>query len=142
MEGNLTRKYKTATEYFHEAFPEYIAAGMTYREFWELDSSLVKDYRNAMIIKQKEINYVAWLNGLYMLNALNSGVPVCVTGFAKSKIELPHFPDRPIDFEAQTAEAKAKEERKKAIDRMKQIAEQFNKTFRKKKDGPGNKGKE
>lgn len=132
MEGNLT--HKTASEIFHEVFPDYLAAGMSYREFWELKSSLVKDYRRANEIRKREINYIAWLNGLYTLNALNSGVPVCVTGIAKSKVELPRFPDKPIDFEAQSAEEKAKEERKKQIEHMKQIAEQFNRTFRKKKE--------
>ena len=132
MEGNLTRRYETATEYFHEAFTEYIAIGMTYREFWELDSSLVKDYRRASKIRQKEINYTAWLNGLYVLNALNSGVPVCVTGIAKQKVDLPHFPDRPIDFDAESRKKAEEENRKLQIARMREIAEQFNTTFRKK----------
>ena len=125
-----------------EAFAEYIAMGMSYREFWELDSSLVKDYRKAQKVKRDQMNYSAWLTGLYVLNALNSGVPVSVVGFAKHRIELPHYSENPIDFEAQTAEAKAKEERKKQIEHMKKIAEQFNKTFRKKKEDPETKGKE
>lgn len=134
MEGNLTNK--TASEIFHEAFPEYVAMGMSYREFWELDSSLVKDYRRANKIKQDQVNYQSWLTGLYVLNALNSGVPVSVIGFAKHNVDLPHFPETPIDFEAQTREERAKKEREKQIAKMKEIAEQFNKTFRKRHEKP------
>ena len=139
MEGNLTSK--TASEIFHEAFPEYIAMGMSYREFWELDSSLVKDYRRANKIKQDQANYQAWLTGLYMLNALNSGVPVSVVGFAKHKVELPHFPEKPIDFEAQTKEERAKKERAKQFTKMKEIAEQFNQTFRRRNGKPEDQSK-
>ena len=129
MEGSLTDK--TPSEIFHEAFPEYIAMGMSYREFWELDSSLVKDYRRAHRIKQEQANYNAWLTGLYVLNALNSGVPVSVGGFAKHKVELPRFPEQPIDFEKQTAEEKEKKKLKEKAEKMREFAERFNQAFRK-----------
>ena len=83
MEGDL--KPKTATEIFQEAFPIYLAMGMSYREFWEMESWLVRSYRKAHEIRQEENNYNAWLNGLYTLQALNVGVPVVVKGFAKQK---------------------------------------------------------
>lgn len=129
MEGNLTNK--TASEIFHELFPEYLAMGMSYREFWELDSSLVKAYRKAHRIRNDEINYTAWLNGIYILNALNSGIPVYLTGIAKTRVDLPKYPEKPIDFEERNREEKAKKDREMQIARMREMAEQFNATFRK-----------
>ena len=139
MEGNLSEEEKdkkplskTASEYFHEAFPMYLAIGMTYEEFWEKESWLVKSYRKAQKIKHDEVNYSAWLHGVYVLNALQSGVPVILNGIAKEKIDLPSFPEKPIDFSEN--QRKKQEQKQMELQRAKmlQIAEQFNATFRRK----------
>lgn len=138
MDGSVTEKqekktYSKISDYFHEAFPMYLAIGMTYEQFWEQESWLVKSFRKANQIRLDEINYSAWLHGVYVLNALQTGIPVVLNGIAKERIQLPDFPNKPIDF---TEKSKAEQEKKQMeLQRahMQAIAEQFNATFRKKR---------
>ena len=88
-------KPKTTGEIFIEAFPRYLAMGMSYAEYWEKESWLVKSYREAQKSKNNDINYIAWLHGVYVLDALHNGVPVVLNGIAKSHIDLPKYPEKP-----------------------------------------------
>lgn len=108
--------------------------GMTYREFWEMDSSLVIAYRKAYRIKQDEINHSAWLHGLYILQALQSGIPVVLNGILKTKVELPTFPKEPFNFGEQAKKKKEEDQMQLQVAKMKAIAEQFNATFAKKQE--------
>ena len=112
----------------------YLAMGMTYREFWELDSSLVIDYRKAQQIKEEEKNNSAWLQGLYFLKALQSGVPVILNGIMKTKVDLPDFPNKPIPFGKDGKKKQEEDKMKLQVARMKAMAEQFNATFAKKQE--------
>ena len=122
------------SDVFREAFPIYLAMGMTYELFWEMESWLVRSYREAYRIKRDEINYSAWLNGLYVLQATNSGIPVVLNGIAKSRMELPSFPEKPIDFEGKHKKAQEEKQMKLQIAKMREMAEQFNMTFSKKQE--------
>lgn len=137
MEGSLTRP-KTYKEIFIEAFPMYLAAGMTYEEFWEKESWLVKCYRRASQIKLDEVNYSAWLHGVYVLNALQSGIPVVLNGIAKERISLPQFPEKPIDFSERAKAEKEKKQMELQRAHMQAMVEQFNRTFRKKQEAKEN----
>ena len=59
---------------FEELFPQYLAMGMSYDQYWNQDSSLVKSYRKAFTMTQKwkyqEIDNAAWLNGRYVYLSL------------------------------------------------------------------------
>ena len=123
---------KTATEIFREAFPRYLAIGMTYEQFWEQESWLVKSYREAAKLKQEDVNYVSWLNGLYIVRALRAGVPVVVNGFVKSgNGNIEPYPEKPIEF-AESKEEKENNQMKLQVARMQQMAEMFNATFARK----------
>lgn len=78
-------------------FPEYLAMGMTYRQFWLEDCRLVIAYREAYKLKQEEANRSAWLNGLYLAKALGS-VPIFVQGFIPKGTQIEPYPGKPIDF--------------------------------------------
>lgn len=58
------------SDIFHEQFPYYLAMGMTYSEYWEQDSSLVINYRYADRLKQQQRSNDAWLQGMYIYEAL------------------------------------------------------------------------
>lgn len=106
--------------------------GMTYNEFFYKESWLVKSYRKAYRIKQDEINYSAWLHGLYTIQALNSGVPVTLNGIMKQVKDLPNYPNKPIDF-GENDKKKAEEKRMELqVAKMREMMEQFNSTFAKK----------
>ena len=112
----------------------YLAIGMNYEDVWEKESWLVVSFREAERIRKEEKNYFAWLGGIYTLQALQTGVPVMLTGIAKQTVHLPEFPNRPIDF----TRAKEEEQERKKMEanraKMQAIAEQFNATFRRKQE--------
>lgn len=107
-------------ELFDKAFPEYLAMGMTYRQFWEEDCRLVTAYREAYRIRQDEINRSAWLNGLYIFKALQA-TPIVVHGFAKRDTKVEPYPGKPYDFtgKPQTAQEKADDEARKEAEKVK-----------------------
>lgn len=110
----------------------YLAIGMTYEEFWEKESWLVKSYREAQKLKLKDVNYAAWLNGVYVLQALQTGIPVVLTGMLKERIKLPEYSHEPIDFDAKSKEDQEKKQMEMQRAKMKEIADRFNAVFRKK----------
>lgn len=125
----------TVSELYHKAFPHYIAMGMTYEEFWEMDCSLVKDYREAKRLRLDEANYVAWLNGLYVYDALCKASPL-FRAFSRSGTTAAPYPDKPYEFQRQeklTPEQEGERKQQAAIAYMDQIADRFNRSFFQKK---------
>lgn len=72
----------TYTERFYEVFPYYLSIGMTYEQFWEMDSTLVIYYRKAEEIRNRNRNQELWLQGMYIYEALCCVSPV-IHAFAK-----------------------------------------------------------
>ena len=104
---------------YHRVFPEYLAMGMTWEQFWQQDCSLVIAYRKAYRIRQEEINRAAWLQGLYMFRALQAN-PLIVYGFAKNGAKPEPYPGKPIDFSTakKTLRQKADDDAKARSDRL------------------------
>ena len=71
---------KTYSEIFDECFPFYLAIGMSSAEYWSGDSSLVRYYRKAYEIKQEEINNNAWLQGMYIYDAVSTALHNALRG--------------------------------------------------------------
>ena len=100
--------------------------GMTEKEFWEDDPQLYWSYQT-FYLKKKEIeieenNYNAWLQGIYVLSALNQSLS---NSFGKKRNNN-IYPQNPIDF-------KSKENDKKVLtkkDKEKLMVEDFNKWAR------------
>ena len=85
------------SEVFDEAFPNYLAMGMTYEQFWEMDSTLVIPYRKAYQIQQEQANHLAWLQGMYIYEALCDVAPV-LNAFAKSGTKVRPYSEKPYEF--------------------------------------------
>ena len=73
-------RQKTNTEVFEESFPFYLAIGMSYAEYWEGDPELAQYYRRAYQIKQEEINNNAWLQGMYVYDAISTALHNALRG--------------------------------------------------------------
>lgn len=117
----------TCSELFHKVFPEYLAMGMTYRQFWLEDCRLVEPYRKAYKLRQEEINRNAWLQGLYIFKALQCA-PITVNGFAPKGFNLEPYPNKPIDFAdyaPKTEQEKLDDEVKARSERIKQSMMDF-----------------
>ena len=89
---------KTHTEIFEECFPFYLAIGMSYAEYWEGDSSLTRAFRKAYKIRQEEINNNAWLQGLYIYDAVSTALHNALRGMGKNKPPAKDYAKRPYEF--------------------------------------------
>ena len=129
-------KAKTIAETLDEAFPHYLAMGMTEEQYWDKDCTLVIAYRKAYKIKQDEINYHAWLQGLYVWKAIQTA-PVTVNGFVPKGFKFEPYFDKPIDFTPEKKKpVKAQNEQKmnNAVNFMNKLAGRFNAQMQKQKE--------
>ena len=108
---NSPTQVKTNTEIFEESFPFYLAIGMSSAEYWEGDPKLAQYYRKAYQIKQEEINYIAWLQGLYEYDAVSTALHNALRGFGKNKPPAKDYAKQPYEFnnKVKTEAEKAKE---------------------------------
>lgn len=116
---------------YHEAFPHYLAMGMTWEQFWEQDSALVKDYREAKRLRIDEENYVAWLHGLYIYEALCNASPL-FRAFSKSGTTARPYPDKPHELERRKRMTEKEENEQKMRDGMaymQRMTARFNQAF-------------
>lgn len=105
--------------------------GMTWEQFWEQDSSLVRDYREAKRLKLEEDNYVAWLHGLYIYEALCNASPL-FRAFSKSGTRAAPYPEKPHEFERQehlTEEEQNEKKMRAGMAYMERMTAQFNRSF-------------
>ena len=90
-----------------------ILFGMSAREFWENDPELIWAYRKSYIdkmkLQQETDNFNAWLNGLYVFNAVSVSL---YNGFGKGQAKS--YISIPYDF-SKTAEEQIVEERENSI---------------------------
>ena len=102
---------KTNAEFLEESFPFYLAIGMSYAEYWEGDPKLAQYYRKAYHIKQEEINNNAWLQGMYIYDAVSTALHNALRGFGKSKPPAKDYAKQPYEFnnKVKTEAEKAKE---------------------------------
>lgn len=100
--------------------------GMTEKEFWEDDPQLYWSYQTFYLKKKKmeieENNYNAWLQGIYVLSALNQSLS---NSFSKNR-NTEIYPKKPFDFN------KVQEENKKLDKKEKEklMVEDFNRWAR------------
>ena len=108
---NSPTQRKTNTEIFEECFPFYLAIGMSYAEYWEGDPKLTQYYRKAYQIKQEEINNNAWLQGMYIYDAVSTALHNALRGMGKSKPPAKDYAKQPYEFrnKVKTEAEKAKE---------------------------------
>ena len=140
---------KAYADIFHEVFPHYLMMGMTSEEYWDGDSWLVKDFREAYRMRKEQENReqdeLAWRNGAYLKQALQS-VYLMVNGFVPHGAQAEPYPDQPnwVREEKQRREEvkqKRKEQEKQKEEEQMRVAmayfqaaiSQFNKNIEKRK---------
>lgn len=107
-EPSEPRTIPTLTEIFREAFPYYLAMGMTYDEFWNGELSLVRDYRKAYDIRLHEEESARHRQGAYIYDALLAVAPVFRANLSGGEVKPGKYPDRPYPITEE--EAKKREE--------------------------------
>ena len=90
-------EYVSLSEHFEKLCPIFMNFGMSYKEFWEDDPTIAKQYLTAFEMKQKkEIRnkeWEIWKQGMYVYEALIDVSPI-LHAFSKSKKPLP-YPEKP-----------------------------------------------
>ena len=94
-------------EVMNEWFPYYLALGMTYEQYWCSDPYLTVYYQKAKKMKFDYDNQMAWINGMYIYDAVSA--IVFNTWCRKEGEQCRNYTDKPYEFD----EAKQEEELKK-----------------------------
>ena len=117
---NSPTQERTYTEIFEECFPFHLAIGMSFAEYWTGDPKLAQYYRKAYQIKQDEINNNAWLQGVYIYDAVSTALHNALRGMNKNPPPAKDYAKQPYEFrnKVKTEAEKAKEvevEQQKAL---------------------------
>lgn len=126
------------TEAFEKHFPTYLAIGMTYEQYWEGSADLVRAYRRAFELQQEFQNQQAWLQGLYIYEALVDVSPALRSMGAKKPKPYSKKPyELNVRKDAESKKITEKKSQEKAKAYMEAFAMATNKRFAK-KDGDVN----
>ena len=84
---------------------------MSSAEYWEGDSKLAQYYREAYRIKQDEINNNAWLQGMYIYDAVSTALYNALRGMGKQKPPAKDYAKQPYELnnKVKTEAEKAKD---------------------------------
>lgn len=113
------KRYENYTDAFEDLFPQYLAIGMTYDEYWNGNPYLVVDYRKAHKAKQEQRNWEMWLQGLYFFNALSVANANLHRGKGKPAEK---YMEKPIEIYPPSAE----ETERRSLLKRQQLVERLN----------------
>lgn len=108
---------------------------MTPEQYWEQDSDLVRYYRRAHEIRLEEQNYQAWLQGMYVYEAIADIAPI-LHAFAKRGTKARKYSEKPYEFRKPAPRSKAAQMKaadKEAKARMEKIRSKMIATMNKQK---------
>lgn len=88
---------------FLQQFPYYLSIGMTEAQYWSGDCTLTKDFREAEKIREERFNRHAWLQGMYVYDAVSRVSPV-LHAFAKKGTKPEPYPSEPYPLTKEKAE--------------------------------------
>jgi hypothetical protein len=120
-------------EIFWEQFPYYLSIGMTEEQYWDGDPVLVQSYRKAEEYRREHQNEMAWLQGMYVYDAISRLVPV-LHAFAKKGAKPKPYTEEPYPITEKKQEDKKMRAEKslsdKGLARMESFMQKFNKNFK------------
>ena len=106
--------FHSVKEVFENCLPYFLSIGMSAREFWEDDPTLAKAYRKADELRKENMNFEAWLTGLYTYKALIYASPL-FHDFAKGNVKPIEY-DEPIPITDRAIKAKEERDKQKEIE--------------------------
>lgn len=92
-----------------------MAIGMSYEQYWYGDPLMVRAFYKADKLRRERMDEEAWLNGLYVMKAIDS--TIC-NGFRKSGQDPAEYPKKPyfvIRAEEEEREKTEKEKEQEAL---------------------------
>lgn len=115
-EGREQSTAFSITQLFIDVCPRFIAMGMTYDEYWNGSAEITVAYRKAWEIKQRNKNQELWMQGLYVVHALNA----TVGNMLSSKSAKLSYPSEPFPLTDKEKEEQEERARKRKFEEMKQ----------------------
>lgn len=141
VDGGSERENRSAspfpyTETFCKKFPYYLSIGMTEEQYWDRDCMLTKYFREAEELRKERVNQEAWLQGMYIYDALARIAPI-LHAFAKKGTKAQPYVEEAYPISKRTVEnAKTKMERaqsQKGVRYMEAFMLKNNKRFEERK---------
>ena len=139
---SVTKDRKSYSETFDELCPYFMAAGMSYDEYWNQDACLVKVYWEAYRIRRRweseTANFEAWRQGLYFYYALCKASGM-FNFFGKER-RSDEYLSEPLEFKFEDEKTEEKEDQtlENGLAYFKVLVDSFN--ARRKKEGEKNGG--
>lgn len=115
---------------FEDALPYYLKMGMTFEQYWDGDVSAHRAYRKAEKLRQRERNQHAWLQGLYIYEAIADLSPA-LKAFSKGRAKP--YRNAPFDFDEQERKEREEREERRRYERMKEKIAAFATAYNKKR---------
>lgn len=116
----------------------YMSAGMPWELYWEGDAKAVVPFRRKRELESERDNFNAWLQGLYVYEAVGDLAPI-LHAFAKKGTKASPYRSEPMPVTEKQAELakerKVRREREETLARMHAWAEGVNARMKKRKDG-------
>ena len=106
------------TKLFEKAFPQYLAMGMSYELFYDVDCCLVLAYRSANRIRMRQKNDELWLQGFYFYEALCAVSPI-LHAFAEKGTRAKPYISEPVVLSADEQLKREEREEAERYERMK-----------------------
>lgn len=107
---------KSLMAVFERACPHYLAMGMTYEQYWDGEVSAHRAYRKAKELRISEQNRMAWLQGIYVYEAIADLAPY-LKAFSKSKPKP--YSSEPYDLFEHERQARREREERERYERIK-----------------------
>lgn len=85
--------------YFREAFPYYLAIGMTERQYWDGDCMLAEAFRKADKLRMERKNQALWMQGAYTYQAMCDVSPLFRTSFSKKSVKPAPYLKEPFPLD-------------------------------------------
>lgn len=99
--------------------PMYMSMGMTYREFYDGDPTLVIPYREAFLQKRRRENFDLWMQGRYIYDALCAVYPLFRFSFKGGEIKADPYRKEPYPLTEKEAAEQREREEKEQYEEMK-----------------------
>ena len=128
---------KSLGEIFTELCPQYMAMGMSYREFWHSNTKAHRAYRLAWEQRKRYRNWEMWMQGYYAYDALLRVAPVMRAAFGKGRVEPGKYPDMPYPLTEKEAAEREERRRRANFERMLAQMNTEAQTNRKQKEANG-----
>lgn len=116
--------------------PMYLMAGMSYEDYWDGDPEMAKYYRRKLDAQKEYDNFVAWLQGIYIYEAIADLSPI-LKPFVKNPEPKPYL-DKPIALDEEERLKREEEAQEKKIqagrEAMERLAISMNQKFKERRE--------